>query len=408
MIPKTDPSSDKYLVAFFSGLKGTTGSCLAEEIRAFATKNLPGYMIPSRFIPINEMPYTPSGKIDRRLLEGMDIQIIRPQNTNPLPANETEEKLIALFSKIMNMDALAIERHDDFFKSGMDSLGAVRFINILEKTFNHRLLFSELMDNSTPHTLANLLSGRPGLPPRQMIVPIAERGTKPPFFCITAGFGDIIKLRQLSRHLGNEQPFFMVQPNDEDPAMGATPLAQQYAAQILNRCPNGPYRLGGYSAGGLMAYETARLLKEQGHEVDILVLIGAPHSYNRFASLVNKKIRSIMLRLLPDSEKKVVSNSMEILRAVFLDKGLQYHLEALVGYRPEGYKDKIHYFQGKWAISNFLGTHRTWCKNTKSPFELHMLPGNHDSFMKAPHVAKLAGRLKQCLAGLDPNRGKDK
>ncbi len=163
----------------------------------------------------------------------------------------------------------------------------------------------------------------------------------------------MLKLSQLSHHLGNDQPFFMVQPNDNSPAMGATPLARQYAARILDRCPNGPYRLGGYSAGGLMAYETARLLKEQGHEVEILALIGAPHSYNRFARFVNRKIRSIMLRLLPDSEKKGVSNSIEILRAVFLDKGLQYHLEALVGYRPGGYKGKIDYFQGKWAISRF-------------------------------------------------------
>ncbi|MCG8549019.1 MAG: amino acid adenylation domain-containing protein [Desulfobacterales bacterium] len=408
VIPKTNPSSQRSLVAFFSGLKGATGNCLAREIRQFAEKNLPGYMIPSGFIPIDEMPYTPSGKIDRRLLESMDIQTIRPQTAKHLPANETEEKLIALFSQIMHGDALSLEPHDDFFKSGMDSLAAVRFINILEKTFNHRLRFSELMDNCTPHTLANLVSGPTGLTRRQTIVPITESGTKPPFFCITAGFGDIIKLRQLSHHLGNDQPFFMVQPNDDGPAMGATPLAQQYAAHILDKSPSGPYRLGGYSAGGLMAYETARLLKEQGHEVEILALIGAPRSYNQLARLVNKKIRSIMLRLLPDYEKKGVSNSIEILRAVFLDKGLQYHLAALAGYRPGAYKGKIDYFQGKWAISRFSGTHRIWSRHAKGPFELHMLPGNHDSFMKAPHVAKLAGRLRQCLAGPDPNKGKDK
>nr|WP_320189834.1 amino acid adenylation domain-containing protein [uncultured Desulfobacter sp.] len=408
VIPKTDPSSERHLVAFFSSLKASTGNCLAVEIRQFAEKNLPGYMIPSRFVPIDDMPYTPSGKIDRRMLEGMDIQIRRPQNTTYLPANNTEKQLITLFSKVMNGNAISIESHDDFFKSGMDSLAAVRFINILEKTFNLRLLFSELMDNSTPHTLAKLLSGRTGLTQHQMIIPIAEGGTKPPFFCITAGYGDIVKLRELSHHLGKDQPFFMVQPSDAGTAMGTTHLAKQYAAQILNRCPNGPYRLGGYSAGGLMAYETARLLKKQGHDVDFLVMIGAPHSYNRFTRLVNKQIGSIMLRLLPDSDEKIVSNSIEILRALFLDKGLQYHLETLVGYRPAGYKGKIDYFQGKWAISRFLGTHNIWCRHAKGPFELHMLPGNHDSFMKPPHVATLAGRLKQCLAGLDPNKGKDK
>ncbi|WP_020589049.1 non-ribosomal peptide synthetase [Desulfobacter curvatus] len=405
VIPKTGPSSDRYLVAFFSSPKASTAQSLAVKIRQFAGQSLPDYMIPSQFIPMDEMPYTPSGKVDRRLLEGMDTQVGQSPNAGDLPGNDTEKKLMALFSKAMDGNSISLGAHDDFFESGMDSLAAVRFINLLERTFNHRLLFSEIMDNRTVHTLAKLLSGRTGPAHRQLIVPIAKGGTKPPFFCITAGYGDVVKLRQLSCHLGADQPFFMIQPNDNGTAMGVEPLAKQYAIQIFNQFPNGPYRLGGYSAGGLMAYETARLLKEQGKEVDFLVMIGAPYSYRRLARLMTKKVRFLVLHLLPDSEKKAASNILEILRAVFLDRGLQYHLEALVGYRPRGYKGRIDYFQGKWAISKFLGTHRTWRRHAKGPFEVHMLPGNHDSFMKAPHVATLADRLKQCLAGLDPKKG---
>ena len=405
VVPKTGPSSDRYLVAFFSSPKVSTGDRLAAEIRQFARQSLPDYMIPSRFIPMDEMPYTPSGKLDRRLLESTDPQVRQPISAKSLPVNEIQEKLMALFSKAMNGDSISLGSHDDFFESGMDSLTSVRFISLLERTFNHRLLFSQLMDNRTVHTLAKLLSSRTGLTQRQMIVPIATGGKKPPFFCITAGYGDLGKLRELSRHLGEDQPFFMLQPNDDGTAIGAKKLAQQYAAQILSRSPNGPYRLGGYSAGGLMAYETARRLKDQGNDVDFLVMIGAPCSYNRYVRFVNRKIRVLVLRLLPDSEKKAVSDILEILRAVFLDRGLQYHLEALVEYRPHGYKGRIDYFQGKWAMSRFFGTHRAWRRHAAGPFEVHMLPGNHDSFMKAPHVAALARRLKQCLDGLDQKKG---
>jgi len=404
VIPKTGPSSDRYLVAFFLRPKIATDESLALKIRQFARQSLPDYMIPSQFIPMDEMPYTPSGKLDRRLLEGINPQVRRSHPPKDLPSNETEKKLASIFSKAMGDAFICMKSHDDFFESGMDSLAAVRFINLLEKTFNHRLLFSELMNNSTVHTLAKLLSDRAGVAHRQMIVPIAKGGTKRAFFCITAGYGDVVKLRQLSRHLGEDQPFFMIQPNDNGTVMGTKALAQQYAAQISNQSPNGPYRLGGYSAGGLMAYETACLLKEQGNEVECLAMIGAPHSYNRFACVVNKKIRPLVLRLLPDSEKKAGSNILEILRAVFLDTGLQYHLNALVGYHPQDYKGKIDYFQGKWAMSRFFGTHRTWRRHAKGPFNLHMLPGNHDSFMKAPYVAVLAGRLRQCLASLDPQK----
>nr|WP_321400739.1 amino acid adenylation domain-containing protein [uncultured Desulfobacter sp.] len=408
VIPKTDRSSGKYLAAFFSSLRPPTEDSLAAELRQFAGKHLPDYMIPSQFIPMDEMPYTPSGKIDRRLLERMDTPIKRASTPQTQPTDKTEKQLLALFSTAMNEASICLGPHDDFFEYGMDSLAAVRFINLIEKTFAHRLLFSQLTANSTTHTLAKLLSGRTGPAHRPMIVPITTGGTKPPFFCITAGYGDLVKLRQLSGHLGKDQPFFMIQPTDDDRAMTAKTLARQYAHQISKQFPNGPYRLGGYSAGGLMAYETACLLKEQGAEVEFLVMIGAPYSFNQFARIMNQKIRSMVLRLQPDYEKTAVPDSLEILRAVFLDGGLQHHLGALVGYRPRGYTGKINYFQGKWAMSRFLGTHRTWRRHAQGPFELHMLPGNHDSFMKAPYVKTLAGRLRQCLAGLDQNKGPHK
>ena len=408
VIAKTDRSSNRYLAAFFSSSGHQTQEDLTAKIRQFAGQHLPNHMIPSQFIPMDDMPHTPSGKIDRRQLERMDLPTRRASTPKNQPTSKTEKQLLTLFAAAMDDSATCLGPHDGFFEYGMDSLAAVRFINLLEKSFAHRLLFSELTTNSTPHTLAKLLSGRKGPTHRPMLVPIATGGTKPPFFCVTAGYGDIVKLRQLSGHLGTAQPFFMLQPTDNDAAIKAESLARQYADQIVKQCPNGPYRLGGYSAGGLMAYETARRLKAQGAEVQFLVMIGAPYSYNQAASLMNKKIRSMVLRLQPDDKKTAIPDSLEILRAVFLDDGLQYHLKSLVGYHPRGYTGKINYFQGKWAMSRFLGTHRTWRRHAKGPFELHMLPGNHDSFMKAPYVKTLAGRLRQCLAGLDQNEGNDK
>ena len=408
VIAKTDRSSARYLAAFFSSPGHLHQDDLAAEIRQFAGQRLPNYMIPTRFIPMDDMPHTPSGKIDRRRLEHMGLPTRRASSPKNQPANETEKQLLTLFAAAMDESSICLGSHDDFFEYGMDSLAAVRFINLLEKSFAHRLLFSELTANSTPHTLAKLLSIRKGPAHRPMLVPIATEGTKPPFFCITAGYGDLVKLRQLSGHLGKDQPFFMLQPTNDGVAMKAKSLARQYAGHIVKQFPNGPYRLGGYSAGGLIAYETACLLKTQGAEVQFLAMIGAPYAYNQFASLINKKIRSIVLRLQPYYERSAMPDSFEILRAVFLDGGLQYHLKSLVGYRPRGYTGKINYFQGKWAMSRFLGTHRTWRRHAKGPFELHMLPGNHDSFMKAPHVKTLAGRLRQCLADLDSNKGTDK
>ncbi len=407
VVPKTLPSSDRYLAAFYSiGSTPADNACTA-DIRQFAKQRLPEYMIPARFIPMGRLPHTGAGKLDRRKLEETEPESTCSQQPDAPPADETEKKVQAQFEKAMNGAAPAIGVHDDFFESGMDSLTAVRFINHLEKAFSHRVLFSELMNNSTIHSLARLFSlhGDTRKADRRMLVPITNSGDKAPFFCVTAGYGDVVKLRGLSLHLGKNQPFFMLQPNTIDRAVAATTLAQQYKAEILRQNPDGPYLLGGYSAGGVLAYETARLLQEQGCDVALLVMIGAPWSYGKSIHLVNRKIRRLILKLLPDPGDKIASNFLEILRAIFLDQGLQYHLDSLVGYCPKGYKGKTDYFQGKWAMSRFLGTHRNWMRRARGPFNLHMLPGNHDSFMREPHVAVLAQRLKRCLSAVDREKG---
>ena len=407
VLPKTTPASDRYLAAFFSTASTFSDDKATAEIRQFARKRLPEYMIPSRFIPMETLPHTAAGKLDRRKLEQTDLQDSDTQCPRALPTDSTEAVVLDLFAKSMNGTAPVIGIHDDFFESGMDSLTAVRFIRHLEKHFNHRVLFSELMNHSTTHALARLFLDCPDLrqADRRMLVPITDSGSNTPFFCITAGFGDVVKLRKLAHHLGKDQPFFMLQPSTMDQALDAAALARQYKSEILRRYPLGPYLIGGYSAGGVMAYETARLLLAQGCDVDLLVMIGAPFRYSRFTHLMNRKIRHLILRLMPDGREKVSSDFLEIIRAIFFDRGLQYHLASLVGYRPLGYQGKIDYFQGKWAMSRFFGTHRNWMKNAKGPFNLHMLPGNHDSFMREPHVAVLAQRLKHCLNAVDREKG---
>lgn len=198
----------------------------------------------------------------------------------------------------------------------------------------------------------------------------------------------------------------MLQPPGENKYLkNAKELALQYAQEIRHQFPQGPYRIGGYSAGGLMAYETAQQLSAMNSNVELLVMIGAPRKYNLISRFINKKIGRLILKFLPDYEK-ISSNMLRMLFALFKDQGLQYHLSALDGYSPCGYKGKINYFQGKWALSRLFGTHRSWMKNVEGEFELHLTPGNHDSFLQEPHVASLAYRLSQCIHILDEQKGK--
>ena len=391
-------TGNKFLAAFFSSGDRAGDERLSAELRQYAKQKLPPYMMPTYFIWKDRLPHTLNGKIDRRRLETDDI-LKRPTLPSREPATDTEKKLMLIFCSVTHGIGLSIGQHDDFFETGMDSLTAVKFMSRIDKEFNHLLSFSDLMNNSTIHTLAKHLFSRQGGVPAhsQTLVAMNSSGENPPFFCVTAGFGDGVALKQLSNHLGKEQPFYMLQPGEpKDGQPNATELATQYTKAILEQFPDGPYRLGGYSVGGLMAYETAKQLTAQGHTVDLLLLIGAPRSYSPMTRHLNIRLRALALKYLPAPER-ISSNTLRIIHGLFRDKGLQSHLETLVGYHPCGYKGKIDYFQGKWALSRFVGTHRNWMKNAEGAFELHLLPGNHDSFMREPHLGSLARRLSHCI-----------
>ncbi len=407
VIVKETPLGDKYLVAFFSSIGHSVDDGLPAELKQYVRQKLPGYMIPSHFVHQNSLPHTPNGKIDGNVLGSLKIEAQSITTGRRQPVTELQRALITLLCSIMDSGSQSIGINDDLFDTGMDSLTAIRFLSAVEKVFGRRIPFSELVNNSTVYDLAELISIRGGeeAAGESVLVPIRTNGAVPPFFCITAGYGDLVKLRKLSDYLGRDQPFFMLQPPDTNGVqISARELSFRYAEEIRRQFPTGPYRIGGYSAGGLLAYATARQLSDCGSKVELLAMIGAPRRYSRPFRFINNKIGAFIARFLPDYGR-ISSDMLKILFALFKDRGLQCHLSSLRGYYPSGYTGMIDYFQGKRALSRFLGTHRTWMKTAEGEFKLHMVAGNHDSFMKEPYVADLAKILRQRLHAPEKESG---
>ena len=110
----------------------------------------------------------------------------------------------------------------------------------------------------------------------QVIVPIKPTGSRLPFFCIHGVGGAVVEYSHLARYLADEQPFYGIQAQGLD---GKEPwlktiseMAERYIKEIKIVQPDGPYRLGGSSFGGIVAFEIARRLREQGDTVGLLVL----------------------------------------------------------------------------------------------------------------------------------------
>src|SRR5262249_20877000 len=157
------------------------------------------------------------------------------------------------------------------------SLLAVRVINAIERATDQRIPVSTLFDHGTIRHVAQTLVRRQAEQSSRPLAAIHPSGSRPPFFFLHGDFnGGGFYWHRLARIVGPEQPFFALHPHGMDG--GPVPLSigamvGQYLAMVRSLRPRGPYLLGGYCNGGLIAFEMARRLRAQGERVDLLFLV---------------------------------------------------------------------------------------------------------------------------------------
>jgi thioesterase domain-containing protein len=115
------------------------------------------------------------------------------------------------------------------------------------------------------------------------IVPIQPKGSLLPFFGVPGHNGDVFCYVALAHHLGSNQPFYGLQPpgfnGSGTPCDNVRDLAARFVSELLAFYPGGPYLLGGYCAGGTVAFEVAQQLVSKGHNVGLLALFESPFPY---------------------------------------------------------------------------------------------------------------------------------
>ncbi len=151
------------------------------------------------------------------------------------------------------------------------------------------------------------------------IVPLQPRGTRTPIFGVAGHNGDVFCYRTLAQHLGDDQPFYGLQPpgldGQSEPLARVEDLAAYFAAQIRAFQPVGPYIIAGFCAGGTIAFELGRQLLQAGAAIDCLALFGAPYPARyrrlpmlreRFAQQVERVVgHTRALMSLPAGERRL-------------------------------------------------------------------------------------------------------
>ncbi len=388
----------KRLEAYFIPLGDEKKTVDHLKIKTFLKEKLPHYMVPTFIHPIERFPLTPSGKIDRN---GFPVPDSNPQlkATGDEQETGTEKMLRKILKTIVLGEEIGIK--DDFFEAGMDSLQAIQLISHIEAEFNIALQPVEIFEKTTVKELGKYLDQKKHTRKDTFptVVTIQPEGSKPPFFCVTAGYGDILTFKELSGFMGEEQPFYALQPPEKDGNLGEinlSNLAGAYIRDMKGIQPEGPYCLGGYSAGGILAFEMARQLQEAGEKIGSLILLGVPYTRTFLGHRIHSYLNKTIPKLFPETHKAGF-DLLRIIRSLFSDEGLQIHLNCVLGYKPTSYPGKIILFEGRWASTRLFPWQKKWSEAAKGGLEIHLLPGNHDSFIRSPYVKGFAEKLKTCL-----------
>ncbi len=272
VIAREDSPGNHRLVAYVVPDAGKQPIVL--ELRNFLLARLPEYMVPAAFIVLESFPLNANGKLDRHALPMPQAEHFNLERRFEAPRDALERELAQIWEQILNICPIGIK--DNFFELGGDSLLAVRLLSQVEIARGQKLPLTIFQEAATIEKLAECIRQQNWAPVQESLVEIQPHGTKRPLFCIHSRTRNVLNYFPLARYLPADQPIYGLQPRTADvdllSRLSIEEMAADYIAEIKTIQPIGPYSLLGYSFGGLIAYEMARQLLEQGEHVALLAL----------------------------------------------------------------------------------------------------------------------------------------
>lgn len=275
--------------------------------------------------------------------------------------------------------------------------------------------------------------GRPG--ELAEIQPGAGRGVTP-FFCVHPAGGNVFCYATLAHHLGAERPFYGFPASggsetEEETRPSLEALAARYLETLRRARPHGPYLLGGWSMGGIVAFEMARQLTALGEQVTLLALFDSKipslnerqiaadenallWSFARDLGLQHTRLRNLPQDLFAAQPDVQLQRLFEMAKtAGMLPAGTQLaqvlnllqvfktNVRAMCDYMPQEYAGTVKLFKAsdeatRDASDPVLG----WGEPARG-LEIHTIPGTHYTIMREPHVRTLAAQLRDCLRQAD-------
>jgi syringomycin synthetase protein SyrE len=391
--------------------------------------------------PLAEVANLKAEKIDDQALS----QPAQRRETRPAPSHAprhaTETSLAASWAELLSVESVDV--NDDFFDLGGHSLLAVRHLVDVERRFGRRISLAEFFEQPTVAGLSALLEA-PAYDETGPIVQLQHGPATPPFFCVHPQSGNARCFQFLADRLSPRRPFYAFraafpaeEPEPRYPSIEA--MATDYVAAMRRVQAEGPYCLGGYSLGSIVAFEMAQQLQAAGHDVALLGLIdglsplesrhvGERSDAITLAGIVRDMARAARIPLdLPHDAIKNLSTEAGI--ALILSRvaasgltmrsdpawlrqlldGVANRLAIVRAYMPSVYDGHVSLFRSTqiepesakaWVELgvDVLSPARGWDKLSVRPLSVHRVPGFHATMLDERNVDDLAAVLSSELA----------
>ncbi|MEE4753798.1 amino acid adenylation domain-containing protein [Pseudomonas alliivorans] len=431
------------LVAYYTCLAAPLD---ASTLRAHLTGLLPEYMVPAAYVALDALPLTQNGKVDRKALPVPSLDALATA-VYQAPETPMEQRLAELWAEVLEIERIG--RHDSFFELGGHSLLAIRLVSLIQKS-GLSLSLAELFQHPSVAALAGLLDQRPdGIAEIPEVITVREGGNNAPLFLIHDFTGLDAYFPVLGQHLEGDFPIYGL------PGIGLGQpqlntlegLAAGLIERICSVQPHGPYRLAGWSFGGVLAYEVATQLLGMDETVSFIGLLDSyvprltdqgkarwegPNLLERellahcaaYWQAQGKAGITPLMRLVTLQEQADVPAFESLLQlcrdeqllypdlAQASDLQLRHYLErelahghALAHYRLEPVNLPVHLFRAEQLqnapsdAASGQDSNHGWAEVVPAG-QLHCVsvPGDHMSMMQAPHVQVLGQALGKALA----------
>ncbi|MBL7940331.1 MAG: AMP-binding protein [Flavobacteriales bacterium] len=403
------------------------GPVEADDLRRWMQKRIASHKVPKRFYPLEMLPVTGTGKVkrselariveqgdrrdgmdgrghvtteayERALTQALDVKSAGHATSDPehLPASYIERTIAMVWGQELGKDRLLLT--DDFFLLGGDSITGVRSCARLTEMLGCKLELADLFKDPTLKGLAASVSAQGKEQRWKNLAPIRLTGSQMPFVCVHGDEGNY----NLPRVFDRERPFIGFMHQGED-GLGMRyktirSLARHYVRELLEALPAGPCIISGFSTGGVVAFEMARMLQAAGRQAPLLVILdarGPEFNWWRFAP--RAKMADLRGDLIRPRCERYLDRGSAIpykLRNFYI---INTYRRALERYRPQPYDGDVLFIRSKQRMDEPTG----WEGLLTGKVCYETVEGSHMTILREPYVHGLVDVMERHFKVLD-------